>query len=166
MFTYTLLCVRDTHGRVSVLWQKSSRAFHVLAGVLNDLIHFVVSIPVMVAFLIYFRRYPSVVWLWCIPFLVGVQLLFTYSVALFIATCNLFFRDLERLTSIFTLMWFFLPLLLFVVRRPTVYDGLRHFLFILPALALLAALGATAVLDFVRARAGTEEIERRLVRVR
>lgn len=52
------------------------------------------------------------------------------------------------------LMWFCLPVLLFVVRRPTVYDGLRHFLFILPALALLAALGATAALDFVRARAG------------
>ncbi len=53
-----------------------------------------------------------------------------------------------------TLMWFILPLVLFAVRRPTVYDGLRHFLFILPALALLAALGATAVLEFVRARAG------------
>ncbi len=53
-----------------------------------------------------------------------------------------------------TLMWFFLPLLLFAVRRPTVYDGLRHFLFILPALAVLAAVGATAVLGFLRARAG------------
>ena len=84
------------------------RAFLVLAGVLNDLIHFAVSIPVMVAFMLYYREYPSVTWLWYIPFLVGVQLLFTYSVALFIATCNLFFRDLDRLTAIFTLMWFFL----------------------------------------------------------
>lgn len=53
-----------------------------------------------------------------------------------------------------TLMWFFLPLLVFVVRRPTVYDGLRHFLFILPALALLAALGATKIPDLARTRAG------------
>ena len=56
------------------------------AGVLNDLIHFAVSIPVIVAFMLYYREYPSVAWIWWIPFLVAVQLLFTYSVALFLAT--------------------------------------------------------------------------------
>ncbi|MEW6743843.1 MAG: hypothetical protein AB1486_13895 [Planctomycetota bacterium] len=41
--------------------------------------------------------------------------------------------------------WFFFPLLYFIVKRPNVYDGIRHFLFIVPALALIAGIGATAV---------------------
>lgn len=46
-----------------------------------------------------------------------------------------------------TLMWLGVPLLAFVVQRPNVYDGLRHFLFVLPAVAVLAGLGAAAILE-------------------
>jgi len=49
------------------------------------------------------------------------------------------------------LAWLTVPLALFVVLRPNVYDGIRHFLFVLPALALFAALGAEGLLSF-RAR--------------
>ena len=42
-----------------------------------------------------------------------------------------------------TVLWLLLPPALFIVLRPNVYDGIRHFLFVLPALALLAAYGAT-----------------------
>jgi hypothetical protein len=41
-----------------------------------------------------------------------------------------------------TLLWLLLPLCLFIVLRPNVYDGIRHFLFVLPALAILGAYGA------------------------
>lgn len=41
-----------------------------------------------------------------------------------------------------TLLWLLLPLTLFFLVRPNVYDGIRHFLFILPAVAILAAYGA------------------------
>ncbi len=49
-----------------------------------------------------------------------------------------------------TLLWLFLPLIVFIVKRPNVYDELRHFLFILPAVAILAAIGASEVLARVR----------------
>lgn len=49
-------------------------------------------------------------------------------------------------------LWLLAPIALFVVLRPNVYDGLRHFLFLLPALALFAGLGARAAL--ARAPAG------------
>ena len=39
-------------------------------------------------------------------------------------------------------LWFCLPIILFLVRRPNVYDGLRHFLFLLPALAIWFGVGA------------------------
>ena len=42
-----------------------------------------------------------------------------------------------------TLLWLLLPLILFILMRPNVYDGIRHFLFILPAVAILAAYGAS-----------------------
>ena len=45
--------------------------------------------------------------------------------------------------ALLTTMWLVVPIALFIVRRPAVYDGIRHFLFLLPALAILAALGAT-----------------------
>jgi 4-amino-4-deoxy-L-arabinose transferase-like glycosyltransferase len=44
-------------------------------------------------------------------------------------------------------LWLFAPLLLSLVLRPNVYDGMRHALFVLPALALLAGFGAAALLE-------------------
>jgi hypothetical protein len=37
--------------------------------------------------------------------------------------------------------WLALPLALFIALRPNAYDGMRHFLFLLPAVALFAAFG-------------------------
>jgi hypothetical protein len=48
-------------------------------------------------------------------------------------------------------LWWLAPLLLPFVRRPNVYDGMRHVLFVLPALALFAAFGAQGLLERVRA---------------
>jgi len=84
------------------------RSFLVVAGVLNDLIHFVISVPVILVFMFWHHRYPTLSWVWLLPLLVAIQFLFTYGLSLLVATCNLFFRDLERLMTIFTLLWFYL----------------------------------------------------------
>jgi hypothetical protein len=57
-------------------------------------------------------------------------------------------RDSLLLFAIET--WMFAPLLLTLVFRPNVYDGMRHLLFTLPALALLAGLGAAALVEWAR----------------
>ena len=93
------------------------RHFLVVAGVLNDMIHFVVSIPVIVAFMFYYHVYPSAAWIILLPLLVIVQFLFTTGVALTLASCNLFFRDLERMTLICVTLWFFLTPVLFPVSK-------------------------------------------------
>lgn len=57
-----------------------------------------------------------------------------------------------------TLMWLVIPPALFVVFRPNVYDGVRHFLFVLPAVAVLAAYGVVwlcSQLHGSRSRAAT-----------
>jgi hypothetical protein len=38
--------------------------------------------------------------------------------------------------------WLLMPLALFAIMRPNAYDGMRHFLFIVPAVAIWAAIGA------------------------
>ena len=38
--------------------------------------------------------------------------------------------------------WLLMPLALFAMMRPNAYDGMRHFLFIVPAVAIWAAIGA------------------------
>jgi lipopolysaccharide transport system permease protein len=94
---------------------KFPRAFLALAGVLNDTIHFVISIPVIAIFMVCYGKYPSLSWLWQIPVLAAITFTFTYGASLLVATCNLFFRDLERLTIILTMLWFYLTPILYPV---------------------------------------------------
>ena len=83
------------------------RAMLVLAGVLNESVHFVVSIPVIMAFMVYYGKAPQLDWLWALPALVLVQLVMTFGLGLVIATSNLFFRDLERLVTLLTHVLFY-----------------------------------------------------------
>lgn len=41
--------------------------------------------------------------------------------------------------------WVIVPLILFMIERPNVYDGIRHFLFVMPAIAILVAIAMTLV---------------------
>jgi lipopolysaccharide transport system permease protein len=80
----------------------------VASGVLNDGIHFLVSIPVIALLLLVHGFGPSVSWLVGIPLLAVAQFLLAYGIALAVASLNLFFRDLERLTAIAVTFLFFL----------------------------------------------------------
>jgi lipopolysaccharide transport system permease protein len=79
-----------------------------LAGVLNESIHFACSLPVIVGFMLYYGRTPGLNWLWAVPALVVLQVLMMFGVGLAIGTCNLFFRDLERLVSLVVQLLFYL----------------------------------------------------------
>jgi hypothetical protein len=46
--------------------------------------------------------------------------------------------------------WVFAPIVLAMVMRPNIYDGLRHFLFLLPGIALLAGYGAACLIRLVQ----------------
>jgi hypothetical protein len=49
--------------------------------------------------------------------------------------------------SLLVSMWLVGPLVYVVATRPNVYDGIRHFLFLLPAIALLCGVGAGWILE-------------------
>lgn len=96
---------------------RFERAALVFAGVLNELVHFVVSMPVVIALMLYYGKRPTLDWLWLVPLLVTVQLAMTLGLALFIATSNLFFRDLERLSGILLNLTFYLTPIIFPIER-------------------------------------------------
>jgi lipopolysaccharide transport system permease protein len=87
---------------------RFQRAMLVLAGVLNELLHLTISIPVIVAFMLYYGKLPELSWLWLLPALLLLQAGMMVGVALAIATSNLFFRDLERLLGLVTQLLFYL----------------------------------------------------------
>jgi lipopolysaccharide transport system permease protein len=87
---------------------RFQRSMLVLSSVLNESIHFICSLPVVVGFMIYFGKSPQWSWLWAVPLLLALQIVMMTGVGLAIATCNLFFRDLERLVSLFVQLLFYL----------------------------------------------------------
>jgi lipopolysaccharide transport system permease protein len=80
----------------------------VFASVSNDMVHFLASILVILALMFHYRAAPSLSWLWQLPLLLLAQFLLTFGLATMVATANLFFRDLERLTNVCTLLWFYM----------------------------------------------------------
>lgn len=79
--------------------------------VLQDMIHFVLAIPVIVIFLLFSGKTPGLLWLVGIPILIVIEFLLVYGVCLMLASLNLFFRDLERLTVIFmTILFYVTPI--------------------------------------------------------
>ncbi|HTM54198.1 MAG TPA: ABC transporter permease [Pirellulales bacterium] len=87
---------------------RFQRAMLVLATVLNESVHFLVSLPVVLGFMAYYHRTPTLEWCWGLPLLFTIQVVMTFGLALVIATTNLFFRDLERLIGLLTLTLFYL----------------------------------------------------------
>ncbi|HEY9627376.1 MAG TPA: ABC transporter permease [Coleofasciculaceae cyanobacterium] len=71
-----------------------------LSAGLNHLIHFMVSLPVILLFLFIFNESPTLSWLYGLPLLLSIQFIMVYGISLMIASINVFLRDLERLVGI------------------------------------------------------------------
>jgi lipopolysaccharide transport system permease protein len=107
----------------------------VMSTVLHDGTHFVLSIPIILGGLLMYRHSPSWSWLLGIPLLIPAQVLMVYGLALTIASVNLFFRDLERLTVLLTTFLFFLtPVVYPLATVPAPYHVL---IYLNPAVPLI-----------------------------
>jgi hypothetical protein len=75
---------------------------------------------------------------------------------MFAGGAQLLRKPLSRRSRLLVILlaWPMLPLILFALLRPNAYDGMRHFLFIVPPLALWAAFGCWSLFK----RAATSEI--------
>jgi lipopolysaccharide transport system permease protein len=114
-FTNSVLLSNGTFVGSANLIKKARfrRWLLVLATVLNDALHFLVSLPVIAVFMLAFGWRPNVGWLIWGPILLCITGCIALGLALVTATCNLIFRDLERLSQLLLTMWFFLTPVMF-----------------------------------------------------
>jgi hypothetical protein len=67
-----------------------------------------------------------------------------------VATWRAFHQRLEWRDLLPVLLWFLLPFTYVLLRRPPMYDGFRHFLFILPPVFVFIALAFQALFERLR----------------
>ncbi|MBI4571434.1 MAG: ABC transporter permease [Chloroflexi bacterium] len=84
------------------------RAVLPCSTILNNGVHFLLTIPVLVVLLAIAGHHPSAMWLLGVPVLAAVQLTLLLGVVLFIASINVYFRDLEHLIEVFLTLLFYL----------------------------------------------------------
>jgi lipopolysaccharide transport system permease protein len=103
------------------------RSVLVASTVLNDGIHFLVSIPVILLFMLIYGLVPSWSLVIGIPLLALAQGAMVYGLALAIASLNLFFRDLERLTGLMlTFLFFLTPIVYSESMIPARYQSILY----------------------------------------
>ncbi|MBG58964.1 MAG: ABC transporter permease [Peredibacter sp.] len=101
------------------------RNFLSLVVVIQDMIHYLASIPIIIILMALFKIYPSWTWFIGIPTLAIIQLILSYSLNLFTATLNLFFRDTEKLVQmLMTFMFFLTPVVYKAEMVPKKFEAL------------------------------------------
>jgi ABC-type polysaccharide/polyol phosphate export permease len=91
-----------------------------IVSVLANMVHFVLGLPILLAFLIGYRHWPGARDLAWFPITVAIQLIFTAALALFVSALTVHFRDIrDLLTNILTL-WFFSTPIIYYWRQENV----------------------------------------------
>jgi lipopolysaccharide transport system permease protein len=85
-----------------------------IVTVLANLVHFLLGLPILVAFLVYYRRPLSPLELTWFPVVVLVQLILTLGLALIVSALTVHFRDIKDILGNLMTFWFF--------ATPIIYD--------------------------------------------
>jgi ABC-type polysaccharide/polyol phosphate export permease len=74
--------------------------------VLANMVHFFLGLPILAAFLLYYRLMPagSILWL---PVVIAVQLILTLGFALILSALTVHFRDIRDILANVLTFWFF-----------------------------------------------------------
>jgi lipopolysaccharide transport system permease protein len=78
-----------------------------IVSVLANMMHFFFGLPILLAFLIYFRPTITPLEVLWFPIVVAVQLLFTLGLSLLLAALTVHFRDIKDILSNLLTLWFF-----------------------------------------------------------
>ena len=74
---------------------------------LQHMVHFLLSLPVLAAFMLAEGLWPGWNWLWDVPVLSLLTLAMTYGMSLLLGSLNLFLRDIGNLVTVFVQVTFF-----------------------------------------------------------
>jgi ABC-type polysaccharide/polyol phosphate export permease len=85
-----------------------------MAGVLANLVNFLLAFTVLFAVLIIFRANFSP-WLWLLPAVILIQTAFILGIAFFLSAINVFYRDTIMIIDVVMLAWFFLTPIFYTI---------------------------------------------------
>jgi len=89
-----------------------------LVSVLSNMVHFLLGLPILAGFLLYFEHTPDLADLFWFPVVVAIQLVFTAGLALMLAALTTFFRDIRDLLSHILTFWFFATPIIYPWNQP------------------------------------------------
>jgi len=99
----------------------------VISAVMNEMVHFLFAIPVLILALWYSDQSLYLSWLWQLPVLLVFQAILIAPLGIIFATLNIVFKDIEYLVSIATTLLFFLtPIVYPISLVPDKYQVIYH----------------------------------------
>ncbi len=105
--------------------------------VANNMVHFLLTIPILAIFVVASGYRPSATWLIGIPVLTVMELALLMGVVLFISSLDVYFRDLEHLVEVFLNLWFYVTPILYPLDM--VPESYKNLLLINPLASLIEA---------------------------
>jgi len=88
-----------------------------IVAVLAGLVHFCFGLPILAAFLIYYRVPLSPTDLLWFPLIVAVQLVLTVGIALLVSALTVHFRDIRDLLANLLTLWFFATPIIYPIEQ-------------------------------------------------
>src|SRR4051812_6554813 len=83
------------------------------------MVHFVLGLPILAVFLIYYQRLPDAAGLLWFPVAMLVQLILSFALALIVSALTVHFRDIrDILANVLTLWFFSTPILYWIKEAP------------------------------------------------
>ena len=107
------------------------------AVVTNNMVHFLLAVPVIAVFIIGSGYRPTAAWLIGIPVLTLVELVLLMGIVLFISSLNVYLRDLEHLVEVFLNLLFYVTPIIYPLEK--VPDKYQNLLRINPLASLIEA---------------------------
>jgi ABC-type polysaccharide/polyol phosphate export permease len=90
-----------------------------IVSVLANMVHFILGLPILAVFLIYYQRAPDLPGLVWFPVAMLVQLTFTSALALIVSALAVHFRDIRDILSNLLTLWFFsTPIIYWIKEAP------------------------------------------------
>jgi len=90
-----------------------------------------------------------------LPKLIGMQLTIPSLILMCLGTIVVMIKIIKHklnFSLLIPLFWFFIPLFGWMILRPTTYDNFRQFLFIIPPIFILAAIGLDKIVQRIHQR--------------
>jgi len=90
-----------------------------IVSVLANMVHFVLGLPILAVFLIYYQRLPDLDGLLWFPIAMLVQLVLSIALALILSALAVHFRDIRDILSNVLTLWFFsTPIIYWIKEAP------------------------------------------------